>query len=113
MTVVGPMPNVLMILVVLRLIPPRQISSLRPRPLEPLEGLDEVEELRRWHRESNLLIIIVLPWILGDFSTRHRKDFIVLGVRRCKQDKAGPTGLVGKTLQSRASFTVYSVITCR
>ena len=33
--------------------------------LNPLEGLDEGEKLRRRHRELNMLCVVVLPGILG------------------------------------------------
>ena len=64
MIVIGSVSHVPMILAIPRLIPPLRISLLRLRPLEPLEGLDEGEELRRQHCEPNLLCVVVLPWIL-------------------------------------------------
>ena len=60
------MPDVLMILAILRLVSPLRISPLRPRSLEPLKRLDDREELRRWNREPHMFGAVILPWNLGD-----------------------------------------------
>ena len=76
--------------------------------------MDSDHPIRKCKRLVTLCFLLTEHiYLVTNFSDKHWKEVIVFGDKWWNHDKAGPARLDGKTLHSRASLLVYSVMIWR